>query len=65
MSGEINVISRTQIIYVDPTSGSVSVINAGPQGPAGPTGGVPVADFNALEARVTDLEARVTALENP
>jgi hypothetical protein len=43
MSGEINVISRTQIIYVDPTSGSVSIINAGPQGPAGPIGEVSTA----------------------
>lgn len=54
---EINVISRTQIIVVEPTSGSVSVINAGPQGPAGPTGGVPIEDFQALEARVAALEA--------
>lgn len=63
MSGEINVLSRTQIINVDPSSGTVSVINAGPQGPAGPNGGVPIADFNTLEARVTALEARVAALE--
>lgn len=32
MSGEINVLSRTQIIEVDPSSGTVSVINAGPPG---------------------------------
>lgn len=38
MSGEINVISRSQIIIVDPISGSVSVINAGPAGPSGPIG---------------------------
>jgi len=41
MSGEINVISRTQIIVVEPVSGSVSIINAGPPGPpsaVGPTG---------------------------
>lgn len=38
MTEEINVLSRTQIIIVEPTSGSVSVINAGPQGPAGPAG---------------------------
>jgi hypothetical protein len=34
MSGEINVLSRTQIIVVEPTSGSVSIINAGPSGPS-------------------------------
>lgn len=42
MSGEINVISRTQTIVVEPSSGTVSVISAGPQGPAGvgiPPGG--------------------------
>jgi hypothetical protein len=33
MSHEINVVSRTQQIIVEPTSGSVSVINAGPPGP--------------------------------
>lgn len=38
MSDEINVISRTQTIIVDPSSGSVSVINAGPAGPGGPPG---------------------------
>ncbi len=36
MSGEINVISRTQIILVEPITSAVSVINAGPPGPAGP-----------------------------
>jgi hypothetical protein len=36
MSGEINVISRTQQIVVDPASSSVAVINAGPIGPGGP-----------------------------
>jgi hypothetical protein len=39
MSGEINVLSRTQVIVVEPTSGSVSVINAGPGGGIG--GGLP------------------------
>lgn len=33
---DINVINRTQCIFVDPASGTVSVINAGPVGPAGP-----------------------------
>jgi hypothetical protein len=40
MSDELNVISRTQVINIEPTSGSVSIINAGPQGPAGSSGGV-------------------------
>ena len=35
---EINVISRTQRIIVEPASRSVAVINAGPGGPAGPGG---------------------------
>lgn len=39
MSDEINVLSRTQVIFVEPSSGAISVINAGPQGPAGPGGG--------------------------
>lgn len=34
MSGEINVLSRTQIIVVASPSKSVSIINAGPPGPA-------------------------------
>jgi hypothetical protein len=38
MSSEINVIQRTQNIIVEPSSGSVSVINAGPAGPSGPQG---------------------------
>lgn len=33
MSGEINVVARTQIIIVEPVSKSISIINAGPQGP--------------------------------
>lgn len=32
---DVNVLSRTQRIIVDAASGTVSVINAGPQGPAG------------------------------
>lgn len=35
---EINVISRTQQIIVDPASGSVALINAGPIGPTGAPG---------------------------
>lgn len=38
MSGEINVLSRTQTILVEPTSRSVSIIYAGPPGPAGEQG---------------------------
>ena len=37
---EINVISATQHIVVDPASASVSVILAGPVGPGGPIGEV-------------------------
>lgn len=35
---EINVVSKTQRIVVDPFSSSVSIINAGPQGPVGARG---------------------------
>jgi|SRR5580765_618188 hypothetical protein len=38
MSDEINVISRTQVIIVEPISGSVAVLNEGPMGPTGVTG---------------------------
>jgi hypothetical protein len=38
MSDEINVISRTQVIIVEPISGSVAVISEGPMGPTGLTG---------------------------
>lgn len=38
MTGEINVISRTQLIVVEPSSKAVSIIWAGPAGPAGPEG---------------------------
>lgn len=40
MSGEINVLSRTQVINVEPFSRAVSIINAGPAGP-GVVQGVP------------------------
>lgn len=46
MSGEINVVSRTQQIIVEPAFGSVAVINAGPPGPGGPTGQVSTAAMN-------------------
>lgn len=35
MSEDISVLVRTQSIFVDPGSGSVSIINSGPQGPPG------------------------------
>src|SRR5580765_114591 len=38
MTEEINVISRTQTVVVEPTSGCVSIINAGPMGPGGTPG---------------------------
>jgi hypothetical protein len=38
MSDEINVVNREQIIFVEPSSGAVSVIGAGPPGPAGSPG---------------------------
>lgn len=39
MSHEINVVSKSQIIVVEPSSSSVAVINAGPAGgPQGPQG---------------------------
>ena len=41
MSDEINVLQRTQIIFVEPSSGSVAVINAGPAGVGGPPGADP------------------------
>ena len=37
---EINVISATQHIIVDPASASVAIIQAGPAGPGGPMGEV-------------------------
>lgn len=47
---DINVISKTQLIVVDVGTGSVSVINAGPQGPAGPTGEATFAYVDAGDA---------------
>jgi hypothetical protein len=38
MSDEINVLNREQTIFVEPSSGAVSVIGAGPPGPAGAPG---------------------------
>jgi hypothetical protein len=61
---EINVISRTQILYVDPVSGTVSVINAGPPGPpAGPPSYVictsttrPAVPYDGLTIYQTDTD---------
>lgn len=39
MSSELDVISRTQIVNVEPASATVSIINAGPAGAPGPPGG--------------------------
>jgi hypothetical protein len=53
MSDEINVISRSQTIIVDPTSSSVSVLHEqgppGPVGPAGPEGPAGPAATNLVE----------------
>lgn len=38
MTDEINVLHRDQTIFVEPASGAISVIAAGPQGPPGPPG---------------------------
>jgi hypothetical protein len=38
MTDEINVVNRSQTIFVEPSSGAVSVIGGGPPGPAGPQG---------------------------
>lgn len=54
MSGEINVVSRTQHIIVDPASSAIAIINAGPPGPGGPTGEVSTAAMNqAIDTALT------------
>jgi hypothetical protein len=55
MSDEINVIQRTQVIVVEPESGSVSVINAGPVGPGGPTGQVSTAAMDQAIDTALDI----------
>lgn len=52
---EINILSRTQVIKVNPTSRAVSITNAGPQGPAGPGGGL--SDEQAVDAVASSLVA--------
>lgn len=46
---EVAVLARTQVIEVNDMGGTVAVVNAGPQGPAG-------AGAETLEPRVDDLE---------
>lgn len=36
MTDQVNVVSKTQTIEVEEASGTVAVINSGPQGPSGP-----------------------------
>lgn len=51
MTEQINVVSRTQLIIVEPTSSAVSVINAGPSGPSTPGGewiAMTQAEYDAL-----------------
>jgi hypothetical protein len=58
---EINVVSKTQRIHVDPVSRSVSIINAGPVGPGGPVGEVSTAQLNAAVAAINaELALRAT-----
>jgi hypothetical protein len=38
VSDELSILQRSQRIVVEPTSRSVSIVNAGPVGPTGPTG---------------------------
>lgn len=63
MARQINVITGTQRISVNPTSRAVSVILAGPQGP---TGEVPQAVFDAavadLQSQIDDLQSQIDAL---
>lgn len=60
MPQEINVEQKTQRIVVNPTTGSVSVVNAGPQGPTGPAGSVNQATLDAVEA---GLQAQIDSLQ--
>lgn len=62
---DINIVQKTQRLIIDMPSRSVSIINAGPQGPPGPISGISQSEFDTLVTRVTALEARVLELENP
>ena len=57
---DINVVSRTQKIIVDAASSSVSVINAGPQGPQGLNGTIPNVIKNYVETAVIDTTITTT-----
>lgn len=60
---DINVIQRTQRIVVNMANGTVSVINAGPQGPAGPTGGISEGELNdAIDTAVAKAGDTMTGL---
>lgn len=60
MPRQINVITSTQRISVNPTSNAVSVILAGPQGPAGE---VLQSVFDAavanLQSQIDDLQSQI------
>lgn len=63
MPREINVVSATQRISVNPTTRSVSITLAGPMGPTGPTGGISQAELDAavagLQSQINNLQAQV------
>lgn len=52
---DINVTYQTQKIIVDPSTNSISVVQAGPQGPGGPTGEVSTAQLNTALADKVDV----------
>ena len=57
MSEGINVVSRTQIVIVDPITSAVSIINAGPPGPSTPGGewiSMTQAEYDALPVKDPD-----------
>lgn len=61
---DINVLSVTQRIIVDPFSSSVAVINAGPMGPAGPVGEVSVAYLNTELAKKVSNDRLVLGMQD-
>jgi hypothetical protein len=61
MSGEINVISRTQRIIVDPVTSSVAVINAGPPGPNTGIPGPPGVVQNLVGGRGIGIDSNTPA----
>jgi hypothetical protein len=73
---DISVLSRTQIIRVNPTSRAVSVINAGPQGPGGPAGALTeemavdaaagaLIGENNVEITYDDIAGEITVRDKP